>query len=45
VKFNMCDSMKKYIHVITGWPKKKRTISGIEIEVLLVPFSLKFYSS
>jgi len=41
----MCDSMKKYIHVLTAWPKKKRTILGMEIEVLLVLLSLKFYSS
>jgi len=37
--------MKKYMHVITAWPKKRRTISGMEIEVLLVFLSLKFYSS
>jgi hypothetical protein len=37
--------MKSYIHVITAWPKKGRTISGIGIEVLSVFLILMFYSS
>jgi hypothetical protein len=30
----MCVSVYRYMHVLTAWPKKRRTVSGIEIEVL-----------